>query len=112
MNRNKKNDAQHFEELVFYVFGQVKNYDKMRHNILRAREIMLAEHPSHFKSLLVRNQFLYCITITNIAAATVTANLSRFTFTKNSVTEGTLKMSLDNNFKQPQTVLINQKTLK
>lgn len=54
---------------MFKNFGQDKNYDRIRHNILNIRATMSENHKS-FRTLSAQRQFEYCSTIGVIAVHT------------------------------------------
>jgi hypothetical protein len=58
-----------FEKLIFKSYGQDKNYDRLRHNILNIRQSMFDRHKC-FKSMSLKRQFEYCETIGVIAVHT------------------------------------------
>jgi len=58
-----------FEKLIFKSYGQDKNYDRLRHNLLNIRQSLFDRHKC-FKSMPLKRQFEYCETIGVIAVHT------------------------------------------
>ena len=64
-----------FEKLIFKSYGQVKNYDKLKHNLLNIRQTML-ERQNCFKSMSLKRQFNFCETISTIALHTLLQHMN------------------------------------
>lgn len=64
-----------FDDLIYREFADSDHFDKMRHGLLRIREIM-QKHKS-FRGLTVEDQFNQCVTIHCIAMQTATANIRK-----------------------------------
>ncbi len=87
-----------FEKLIFDYAGQEKNYDLLRHNLLRARSIMNKRHTS-FKRLSAVVQFEYCLTIVLIAVDTSAKNLRKFSLSRDKKEH--FKYSIDEGYTPP-----------
>lgn len=90
---NKTTEEKKFEKMIFKKFGQDKNFDHLKLNILNIRQTMLEEHAC-FKKMSLKKQFEYCATIGTIAIHTVLQHMNenrpltlpedkRFTFSIN-----------------------------
>lgn len=64
-----------FEKLIFDAYGQNKNYDRLKHNMLNVRTSMLSRH-ADFKRMSLKKQFEYCETIGVIAVHTLLQHMN------------------------------------
>ena len=87
-----------FEKLVWDEYSQGNSFDKLRHNFIRTREIMIEQHES-FNNFPAQKQFDYCVTIIIIALQSTRQDLNKlrmFSKPKNnnyeySINEGFVK---------------------
>jgi hypothetical protein len=103
-HKNKK-----FEQLTWDAFSQKSNYNKVRHNMIRARDIMSNSNAS-FQELPVEIQFDYCVTIVLIATHTALKDINKISIIKKANTES-YEYSIDEGFVPPITIEINNKVV-
>jgi len=73
----KKSQQEIFDNHIFKLFHDEDNYDKLKHQLNRARSIMMERHEC-FRNKSAYRQFEYCVSICIIAVQTSTKDLRQF----------------------------------
>lgn len=105
-------DTLELELLIFKVFGQDKNFDKINHQFLRANQIMFDEHQFYSK-LSSQEQYKLLSTILIIATATTNDTVRKINIITKPGDPGkhVIKYSLDFGFTEPEILILKGKNL-
>lgn len=99
---NNTTEEKKFKKMIFEKFGQDKNFDHLKLNIMNVRQTMLEEHAC-FKKMSLKKQFEYCATIGTIAIQTVLQHMNEnrpLTFPEDK----RYKFSIDRDWKKVECI--------
>lgn len=102
MDKNKA-----FEELIWKAYSQEKNFDQLRHQLIRCRDIM-SKSQKTFVKMPIQQQFDYCVTIGIIVVQSTTKDLRKISILKKNKNEP-FPYSLMEGFVEPTPIKIKEK---